>query len=113
MTAKKTVARGYGATHKRLRARWKPLVDSGQVACARCGRTIAPGTPWDLGHVDSDRSQYAGPEHQRCNRATAARRARRSVSVPLDDPERGIFWGPPDESGQYRRWSRVWFDWRS
>jgi hypothetical protein len=31
----------------------------------------------------------------------------------VDDPARGVFWGPPDESGQYRRWSRAWFEWRS
>jgi hypothetical protein len=32
---------------------------------------------------------------------------------PDDDPERGIFWGPPDgETGEPRRWSRVWWDWR-
>jgi hypothetical protein len=30
-----------------------------------------------------------------------------------DDPERGIYWGPPSEpGGTPRRWSRHWFDWR-
>jgi hypothetical protein len=30
-----------------------------------------------------------------------------------DDPERGIFWGPPSKpGGTPRRWSRHWFDWR-
>lgn len=30
-----------------------------------------------------------------------------------DNPERGIFWGPPREpGGTPRRWSRHWFDWR-
>jgi len=30
-----------------------------------------------------------------------------------DDPERGIYWGPPSEPGGVpRRWSRHWFDWR-
>jgi 5-methylcytosine-specific restriction endonuclease McrA len=30
-----------------------------------------------------------------------------------DDPERGIFWGPPSKpGGAPRRWSRHWFDWR-
>jgi hypothetical protein len=34
-----------------------------------CGERIAAGEPWDLGHVDGDRSRYAGPEHvlQPCN----------------------------------------------
>lgn len=67
-------AAGYGAEHRRARAAWAPRVASGVVACARCGVVIAPGEPWDLGHDDHDRSKYAGPEHRRCNRATAGRR---------------------------------------
>jgi hypothetical protein len=76
MGAKKTVERGYGATHKRLRRMWEPRVAAGYVACARCRRLIVPGESWDLGHADNDRSQYAGPEHRRCNRSTASRRPR-------------------------------------
>jgi hypothetical protein len=31
-----------------------------------------------------------------------------------DDPENGIFWGPPTQpKGEPIRWSRPWFDWRS
>jgi HNH endonuclease len=31
-----------------------------------------------------------------------------------DDPESGIFWGPPTEpGGKAQRWSRHWFDWRA
>ena len=66
--------RGYDAEHDRLRKRWLPKVRRGLVACARCGNTIRPGQRWDLGHSDTDRSVYTGPEHESCNRATAGRR---------------------------------------
>ncbi|MGW0043461.1 hypothetical protein [Rhodococcus sp. NPDC003348] len=69
-----TTERGYGHTHQQLRERWRPAVEAGRVRCARCHRPIATGSPWDLGHRDEDRRRYAGPEHEACNRATAARR---------------------------------------
>ena len=71
-----TTARGYGTPHQRLRKVWAPKVERGEVACWRCGRTIHPGQPWDLGHDDHDRSITRGPEHRRENRATAGRRKR-------------------------------------
>jgi hypothetical protein len=72
-----TVARGYGARHKQLRREIGRQVAAGGVACARCGREIYPFEPWDLGHHDFDRSVYTGPEHRRCNRATARHGRRR------------------------------------
>ena len=71
--------RGYGAEHRALRARWVPLVATGNVKCWRCGDYIAAGAAWDLGHDDRDRSKYRGPEHvgRECraggNRATSGR----------------------------------------
>jgi hypothetical protein len=70
----KTVARGYGADHKRRRRIVGRDVELGHAVCARCGRRILPGQAWDLGHNDFDRSRYNGPEHAYCNRAASGRR---------------------------------------
>lgn len=68
-----TAARGYGAEHRKLRAAWKPKVEAGEVTCWRCGRPIPPGSKWDLGHDDNDRTIYRGPEHRgQCNRRAGA-----------------------------------------
>jgi hypothetical protein len=76
----KTTQRGYGAKHQALRKAWARKVAAGGVSCARCGLEIVPGEPWDLGHVDGDRSRYTGLEHRRCNRATAGRETVRRTS---------------------------------
>jgi hypothetical protein len=65
-----TSTRGYGSAHQSLRKRLAPLVASGQVRCARCGKVILPGTPWDLGHT-GDRTGYHGAEHAGCNRGAS------------------------------------------
>jgi hypothetical protein len=41
-------------------------------------------------------------------------RSRVRLEDYIDDPEAGVFWGPPDEqTGEPRRWSRPWYDWRA
>lgn len=69
--------RGYGPAHRRLRAQWAPRVAAGDVPCHRCGTLIEPGTRWDLGHDDDDRTRYTGPEHENCNRRAGGRAAHR------------------------------------
>jgi hypothetical protein len=68
-------ARGYDAEHDRLRAEWTPRVATGRVRCPRCGKLIASGSAWDLGHHDTDRRRYNGPEHSACNRSAGGRAA--------------------------------------
>lgn len=68
--------RGYDARHRKLRKEWAPKVAAGGVDCARCGELIPPGTPWDLGHDDEDRSRHTGPEHPSCNRSANFARVR-------------------------------------
>lgn len=75
-TTGSTSARGYGYDHQRVRASLAPFVAAGEAACARCGRLIVPGTPWDLGHTQ-DRQAYTGPEHRRCNRRDGGLRGNR------------------------------------
>ena len=98
MTGKTTLG-GYGNEHQKLRKRWAPSVDRGEVVCARCNTLIAAkGEPcrrclakgktyrqallcrFDLDHVDGDKSRYLGPSHACCNRgAPSKRRARQRI----------------------------------
>jgi hypothetical protein len=71
--------RGYGPAHVRLRAQWAIRVERGEVFC-RCGRWIAPGSKWHLGH-DHRNGGYTGPEHERCNIGERNRRHARRRRV--------------------------------
>jgi len=104
----------YGAAHRRLRRKLAPQVATGLVACVRCGLPIGANERWELDHRD-DGTGYLGAAHQGCNAASGADKAR-AIALEeryLDDPAKGIYWGPPDEAGGTpRRWSRPWFTWR-
>lgn len=76
----RTTAKGYGAPHQKLREQWARVVARGGVVCTRykhpqfpsCVGVIDPAEPWELGHHDTDRSTYTGPEHRSCNRRAGA-----------------------------------------
>lgn len=72
--------------HRDERAKWKPIVDSGQAQCAEpiCleeragrGRTIVPGSVWHVCHTP-DGLDYLGPGHERCNTSEGATRGNRA-----------------------------------
>lgn len=67
------MARGYGEPHRRERGAYELAVRQGRVTCWRCGQPIRPTDEWDLGHDDTDRNRYRGPEHAACNRSAAAK----------------------------------------
>ena len=47
-----------------MRRRLDPVVQTGTVACVRCGELIEPNTPWHLDHRDDGRG-WLGPSHAR------------------------------------------------
>lgn len=80
----KTTARGYGWTYQQQRAKAAALVNAGRATCWRCGQPITPGTPWDLGHDDHDRTTLHGPEHATCNRSAGGRAAHPQGVTPSE-----------------------------
>lgn len=70
-----STARGYGAEHKRERARWARIVERGEATCCLCGQPIVPGVKWHLDHTP-DRTGYRGPACASCNVKDGAKRAR-------------------------------------
>jgi hypothetical protein len=96
MPPQSTTARGYGTQHQTLRKTWAPLVEQGAVTCPRCARPITPGQAWDLGHHDTDRTRYTGPEHQRCNRAAGGHHSDDAGEPPSHNH-------PPHSDGDHDR----------
>jgi hypothetical protein len=80
---RRTVARGYGGAHQKLRRRWAPKVARGEVHCAhpKCRCWIRPGEPWDLGHNPLAPGSYLGPMHRGCNRDTTWEKSLRRPCV--------------------------------
>lgn len=64
-----TTARGYGATHQRIRR--ESISAAYGMECTRCGQVMDEGQLLDLDHTD-DRSGYAGYAHRSCNRSAGA-----------------------------------------
>ena len=62
----------YGREHRALRRRLARDVEAGLGVCWRCGRPIAPGASWHLGHTD-DGSAHAGIECVPCNTSAGGR----------------------------------------
>ena len=83
--------RGYGSNHDARRRQIKPLVDSGNAICSRCGNPISPRERWHLDHTDN-REGYLGVSHAFCNLSAAGiKTAKRNANTGL-------------------RWSRIWFE---
>ena len=107
-------ARGYGVAHQAARRRWAPMVERGEVLCGRCGRSIDPGTPWDLSHPKDDKGLPPEPWHASCNRAyasavTGPRRRRSPAVAPPREPEWDELTHPaPWRSPSGLTWSRNW-----
>jgi hypothetical protein len=91
--------RGYGWSHQQMRERFRPLVEAGECACARCGRQILPWEAWHLDHADG-RGSYLGPSHQRCNVGASNRRRPKR--------RKRLFRAGGFISADGRNWSREW-----
>jgi len=113
----RTVVKGYGEAHKRLRRQLEAVVKAGDAICCRCGLPIDPHDPrgWDLDHSDHDRTEYndgpTGPmAHVRCNRTAGSRRAVRARARKRAlDPKSGTDHSFIDPvSGRKYWWSRPW-----
>jgi hypothetical protein len=86
----KTAAAGYGAAHKRERARWLALLErTGTLPCTRCTRPVIHGQRVELDHCDDCRrtgasgcprchAGYLGLAHRLCNGSAGARTAARN-----------------------------------
>ena len=82
-----------------MRARLDPVVKTGTVPCARCGKVIAADDEWQLDHRDDGRG-WLGPAHRRCNA--------RAGWEKMVETQNGNGVGFVEETPG--RWSRRWVD---
>jgi hypothetical protein len=78
------------SVHRTLRKRIAPKVDAGLTTCARCGKPIEAGTPWDL--AISASKDMTTPERLRRRRAMS--RLRSSASGPVAPTKSTFARGP-------------------
>jgi hypothetical protein len=95
----------YGTKHRVTRELWGRRVELGQVACARCGRTIARGERWHLDHANNG-VDYLGPSHARCNVRAAAVKTNKERAAALR-ASRGLSESAWPTNTNWK-WSRCW-----
>ena len=94
----------YGSAHRRLRAKWAPVVAAGdgwcsELVCVKTTRHITPDEEWHLAHTP-DGSDYLGPAHAECNTSEGAIRGNqgRAFLAAHDAPPRPCSFSlSPDE----------------
>jgi 5-methylcytosine-specific restriction endonuclease McrA len=106
-----------GAQWKRVRAAVRRRDGNRCVVCGRSDRlSVHHVVPARLGGDDSmDNLVTVCVLHHRQADAQLRRTEPAFLATERfeDDPERGIFWGPPGLDGKPIRWSRAWYDWRA
>ena len=102
----------YGLPHRAVRKRLEPIVAAGNAVCWRCGKPIAPGSEWHLGHDDTG-TRWMGPEHKKCNLSDAGRKRAAQLFGP--STVQGAAEGAASPSTRpdlypagVTRWSRHW-----
>jgi hypothetical protein len=107
-----------GARWKRTRATVRRRDGNRGVVCGRSDRlSVHHVVPARLGGSDEmdNLVTVCGLRHRQAD--AQLRRTDAAILAPErfeDDPERGIFWGPPSApGGTPQRWSRPWSDWRA
>jgi hypothetical protein len=102
---------GWGHLHQQRRRQLEPLVRTGEVNCAPCGRRIERHEQWALDHTD-DRHGYLGASHASCSARAGAHKANRNRhhGLPVthiwsrrwgDNPEPGTIIHLDDSTADY------------